>query len=102
MASGTLALLQPTLRRAAGTHLQPLSVPLHTHAAACGPVGVQKHGIIIADGPPVVGFCFSFAVEQDSLDSGKLLGWTKGFDVDGVIGKDVVQLMSGQLRIGAS
>eukprot|EP00878_Enallax_costatus_P020038 GHUV01021167.1.p1 GENE.GHUV01021167.1~~GHUV01021167.1.p1 ORF type:complete len:457 (+),score=164.86 GHUV01021167.1:206-1576(+) len=54
----------------------------------------KKHGITTADGSPVVGFCFSFAVEQDSLDSGKLLGWTKGFDVDGVIGKDVVQLMS--------
>lgn len=45
--------------------------------------------------PPVVGFCFSFAVEQQALNSGKLMGWTKGFDVDGVIGKDVVQLLSG-------
>jgi hexokinase len=43
----------------------------------------------------VVGFCFSFAVEQQALNSGKLMGWTKGFDVDGVVGKDVVQLMSG-------
>jgi hypothetical protein len=25
------------------------------------------------------------------------MGWTKGFDVDGVIGKDVVQLLSGAL-----
>lgn len=46
--------------------------------------------------PPVVGFCFSFAVEQQALNSGKLLGWTKGFNVEGVIGKDVVQLLSGQ------
>jgi hypothetical protein len=44
---------------------------------------------------PVVGFCFSFAVEQQALNSGKLMGWTKGFDVDGVVGRDVVQLMSG-------
>ncbi|WIA31832.1 hypothetical protein OEZ86_002699 [Tetradesmus obliquus] len=43
---------------------------------------------------PVVGFCFSFAVEQQALNSGKLMGWTKGFDVDGVVGKDVVALLS--------
>jgi hexokinase len=48
----------------------------------------------------VVGFCFSFAVEQQALNSGKLMGWTKGFDVDGVIGKDVVQLMSGAPGVG--
>jgi len=47
---------------------------------------------------PVVGFCFSFAVEQTSLNCGKLMGWTKGFDVEGVIGKDVVQLLSGRCR----
>eukprot|EP00879_Flechtneria_rotunda_P019548 GHRR01020535.1.p1 GENE.GHRR01020535.1~~GHRR01020535.1.p1 ORF type:complete len:376 (+),score=140.95 GHRR01020535.1:786-1913(+) len=47
---------------------------------------------------PVVGFCFSFAVEQTALNSGKLLGWSKGFDVDGVIGKDVVQLLSDALE----
>jgi hexokinase len=45
---------------------------------------------------PVVGFCFSFAVEQSALDNGKLMGWTKGFDVDGVIGKDVVKLLAGE------
>lgn len=46
-------------------------------------------------GMPVVGFCFSFAMEQDALNSGKLLVWSKGFTVDGVLGKDVVQLLSG-------
>lgn len=49
-----------------------------------------------SSGPPVVGFCFSFAVEQAALNSGKLMVWTKGFNVDGVIGKDVVALLSGQ------
>lgn len=49
-----------------------------------------------SSGPPVVGFCFSFAVEQSALNSGKLLVWTKGFNVDNVIGKDVVQLLSGE------
>lgn len=59
------------------------------------PPVLQRNGIT-SEGAPVVGFCFSFAVEQQALDSGKLLCWTKGFDVEGVIGKDVVQLMSGQ------
>lgn len=54
----------------------------------------QKGNGVTSAGPPVVGFCFSFAVEQQALNSGKLLGWTKGFDVDGVVGRDVVQLLS--------
>ena len=50
--------------------------------------------------PPVVGFCFSFAVEQTALNEGKLMGWTKGFDVKGVVGKDVVKLLSGGAKRG--
>ncbi|KAG2425714.1 hypothetical protein HXX76_013556 [Chlamydomonas incerta] len=46
---------------------------------------------------PVVGFCFSFAVEQSGLAAGKLLDWTKGFKCSGVIGHDPVQLLSAAL-----
>lgn len=56
----------------------------------------QNNGNSVS-GPPVIGFCFSFAVEQAALNSGKLLVWTKGFNVEGVIGKDVVQLLSDAL-----
>ena len=28
--------------------------------------------------PPVVGFCFSFPVDQTALDAGSLIQWTKG------------------------
>lgn len=49
-------------------------------------------------GLPIVGFCFSFAMEQSALDGGKLLMWSKGFTVDGVQGKDVVLLLSGAWR----
>lgn len=45
---------------------------------------------------PTVGFCFSFPMEQAALDSARLVAWTKGFDVDGVMGKDVVKLLSGE------
>jgi hexokinase len=55
-----------------------------------------KNGSASSSEQPVVGFCFSFAVEQGALNHGKLLGWTKGFDVEGVIGKDVVQLLTGE------
>ncbi|KAF8070974.1 HXK1 [Scenedesmus sp. PABB004] len=57
-----------------------------------------RHKVDAATAPaPVVGFCFSFAVEQQALDSGKLMCWTKGFNVDGVVGKDVVALLSDAL-----
>jgi hexokinase len=40
-----------------------------------------------------LGFTFSFPVEQSAIDSGKLLTWTKGFNVKGVVGQDVVKLL---------
>jgi hypothetical protein len=46
---------------------------------------------------PVVGFGFSFAFAQDALDHGVLLQWTKGFDVEGVVGHDVVAMLSSKL-----
>ncbi|GIL69534.1 hypothetical protein Vretimale_13553 [Volvox reticuliferus] len=50
---------------------------------------------------PVLGFCFSFAVEQDGLASGKLLAWTKGFSCPGVVGNDPCALLSAALeRVG--
>ena len=43
-------------------------------------------------------FTFSFPVEQTSIASGKLIGWTKGFTAGGVEGKDVVVLLSEALK----
>lgn len=40
-----------------------------------------------------VGFTFSFPVDQNSLSSGVLMEWTKGFDVSGVEREDVVELL---------
>lgn len=40
-----------------------------------------------------LGLTFSFPVNQLSLTSGTLVRWTKDFDVEGVIGEDVVQLL---------
>lgn len=37
-----------------------------------------------------LGFTFSYPVEQEYVDRGTLVTWTKGFDIAGVEGQDVV------------
>lgn len=37
-----------------------------------------------------LGFTFSYPVEQEAIDCGTLVTWTKGFDISGVEGQDVV------------
>lgn len=41
-----------------------------------------------------LGFTFSFPMSQLSIDSGKLVRWTKGFTCDGVVGQDIVELLN--------
>ncbi len=43
-------------------------------------------------------FTFSFPVRQTRVDSGVLIGWTKGFTATDVQGKDVVCLLNDALR----
>jgi hexokinase len=40
-----------------------------------------------------LGLTFSFPAEQQALDSGIILTWTKGFSAKNAAGKDVVQLL---------
>ncbi|KAK2740238.1 hexokinase A [Onygenales sp. PD_40] len=40
-----------------------------------------------------LGFTFSYPATQDYIDHGVLQRWTKGFDIDGVEGKDVVPML---------
>jgi hexokinase len=44
-------------------------------------------------GPHTLGFTFSFPVAQSAINSGKLMGWTKGFENKGVVGEDIVRLL---------
>lgn len=46
---------------------------------------------------PVVGFCFSFPVEQTALDNGKVLMWTKNFRGSYLVGEDVVEALRREL-----
>ncbi|KFY55384.1 hypothetical protein V496_07017, partial [Pseudogymnoascus sp. VKM F-4515 (FW-2607)] len=40
-----------------------------------------------------LGFTFSFPVHQIGINRGTLIRWTKGFDIDDAVGKDVCQLL---------
>ncbi|KAK8249753.1 glucokinase [Phyllosticta capitalensis] len=44
-----------------------------------------------------LGFTFSFTFNQTAINRGTLIRWDKGFDVPGVIGKDVIQLLQDEL-----
>lgn len=45
-----------------------------------------------------MGFTFSFPCELKSISSGVLIKWTKGFSTEGVVGKDVAQLLRESFR----
>ncbi|CAK5037732.1 unnamed protein product [Meloidogyne enterolobii] len=45
-----------------------------------------------------LGFTFSFPCQQKGLASASLVAWTKGFSASGVVGKDVVQLLTDACR----
>ena len=48
--------------------------------------------------PPVVGFCFSFPVEQTALDAGTVARLTKRFENEGLQGCDPVQMLAAALE----
>lgn len=45
-----------------------------------------------------LGFTFSFPVKQTGINSGRLISWTKGFNISGVVGNDVVSLLKEALQ----
>ncbi|KAF4971592.1 hypothetical protein FSARC_1624 [Fusarium sarcochroum] len=44
-----------------------------------------------------LGFTFSFPVQQVGINKGKLIRWTKGFDIPDAIGKDVCSLLQQEI-----
>ena len=44
-----------------------------------------------------LGFTFSFPVHQIGINRGTLIRWTKGFDIDDAIGKDVCELLQAEI-----
>lgn len=51
------------------------------------------------DKPLPLGFTFSFPASQDRINEGILQRWTKGFDIPGVEGKDVVPLLQDAIKV---
>ncbi|KAL6878084.1 hypothetical protein HDV57DRAFT_510135 [Trichoderma longibrachiatum] len=48
-----------------------------------------------------LGFTFSFPVQQLGINKGKLIRWTKGFDIPDAVGKDVCKLLQDEIdRLG--
>jgi len=45
-------------------------------------------------GPVPLGFTFSFGLRQSSIARGELIAWTKGWTAEGVVGRDVVELLN--------
>ena len=44
-----------------------------------------------------LGFTFSFPVEQAGINRGTLIRWTKGFDIEDAVGKDVCALLQTEI-----
>ena len=44
-----------------------------------------------------LGFTFSFPVQQNGINKGTLIRWTKGFDISDAIGKDVCALLQAEI-----
>jgi hypothetical protein len=68
------------------TMAAPAAVLFDFIAKACKTAGMP-------DGA-TLGFTFSFPVDQTGIDAGTLIEWTKGFSNPGVVGNDVVTLLS--------
>ena len=46
-----------------------------------------------------LGFTFSFPVDQVGINKGRLIRWTKGFDIDEAIGQDVCALLQKEIDL---
>ncbi len=66
-------------------------VQLFDHIAKCVAEFMRAENLLQKSYP--LGFTFSFPCTQNGLASATLVSWTKGFDCEGVVGKDVVHLL---------
>ncbi|KAF7644852.1 hypothetical protein LDENG_00214500 [Lucifuga dentata] len=76
--------------------MQGTGEELFDHIAYCLTDFLEYMGMKAASLP--LGFTFSFPCQQNKLDQGILLKWTKGFKASGCEGKDVVMLLKDAVR----
>ena len=69
---------------------------LFDHIADCIGKFVVEHDLQNHQLP--LGFTFSFPCQQEGLAKARLSKWTKGFRCEGVVGKDICQLLQEALQ----
>ena len=67
------------------------------HIAKCMALFCKLNGVGKDNSLPV-GFTFSFPLRQEHLSHAVLIDWAKGFDVNGVVGNDIVEMLARSLR----
>lgn len=70
---------------------------LFDHIATCLANFMHSENLFRRPALPL-GFTFSFPCRQQGLASATLSTWTKGFDCEGVVGKDVVELLQAAIN----
>ena len=58
-----------------------------------GPLAAFLGGVLEPGQHYALGFIFAFPVHQDGVARGRLAKWTKEFEFEGVVGRDVVRLL---------
>ena len=74
-------------------HAEHFESHVRRRATASTPMGYRDELIFR------LGFTFSFPVKQLAINKGKLIRWTKGFDIPDAIGKDVCSLLQDEIDI---
>lgn len=69
---------------------------LFDHIAECLANFIKEHKLQTERLP--LGFTFSFPLRQMGLTKGYLISWTKGFNCEGVVENDVVELLEDALK----
>ncbi|RUS22562.1 hexokinase-domain-containing protein [Endogone sp. FLAS-F59071] len=71
---------------------------LFDYLAECLDLFLTNIGHQDPEHPLQLGFTFAFPVHQTAVNHGTLIQWTKGFDITGAEGKDVVDLLQQSLK----
>lgn len=72
-------------------HAEHFESHVRRRATASTPMGYRDEHIFR------LGFTFSFPVKQSAINKGKLIRWTKGFDIPDAVGKDVCRLLQDEI-----
>ncbi|RFU26513.1 hypothetical protein B7463_g9818, partial [Scytalidium lignicola] len=69
---------------------------LRTYRAKKAAISATGHGFDYKDSL-FLGFTFSFTFEQEALDRGTMLRWTKGFNIPDAMGRDICEMFQTEI-----